>query len=73
MGETEMGQENVLQCTRLEQMCITNNLTVLIVQVKVKLAGRNHFLPDDNNSYHLTQHLRDTYRPLGQQGRKNSL
>lgn len=32
-------------------MCvITNNLTVLTVQVKVKLANRNHFLPD-NISY----------------------
>lgn len=50
MGELYLGQENIF-CTKLEQMsAITNNLTVLTVQVKVKLANRNHFLPD-NNSY----------------------
>lgn len=50
MGELYLGQENILS-TKLEQMCvITNNLAVLMVQVKVKLANRKHFLPD-NNSY----------------------
>lgn len=50
MGELYLGQENILS-TKLEQMCvITKNLTVLMVQVKVKLANRKHFLPD-NNSY----------------------
>lgn len=50
MGELYLGQENVLS-TKLAQTCvITNNLTVLRVQVKVKLANRNRFLPD-NNSY----------------------
>lgn len=67
-----MDPENSLQCIRLEQMCIiTNNLTVLMVRVKVKLASRNHF-PPGNNSYHLIQYLRDTYRPAGHQGRRNS-
>lgn len=64
-----MGQKNILQCTRLEQMSIiTNNLTVLLVQVKVNLASRNHFLPDTN--YHLIQHFRDRHRAAGHQGRK---
>lgn len=50
MGELYLGQENILS-TKQEQMCvITNNLTVLTVQGKVKPANRNHFLPD-NNSY----------------------
>lgn len=50
MEELYLGQENILS-TKLEQICvITNNLTALLVQVKGKLANRNHFLPD-NNSY----------------------
>jgi len=54
-----MGQENVLQCTRLERMCITNNSTVLTVQMKVNLLVGISFLLDDNLRYHLTLHLRD--------------
>lgn len=50
MEQLHLGQENILS-TKLEQICvITNNLTVLMVQVKGKLATRNHFLPD-NSSY----------------------
>lgn len=49
MEELYLGQENILS-TKLEQICvITNNLTVLLVQVKGKLANRNHFLPDSNS------------------------
>jgi len=68
-----MGQENLLQCTRLEQMRIfTSTLTVLMTQVKVQLASMNAFLPDVSNSHHLTQQLRDRYRPAGHQGRRKN-
>lgn len=61
-----MGQENVLQCTRLERMCITNNSTVLTVQMKVNLLVGISFLLDDNLRYHLTLHLRDKDWPRRQ-------
>lgn len=49
MGELYLGQENIFS-TKLEQMSvITHKLTVLTVQVKVKLANRNHFLPDNSS------------------------